>query len=56
MANQELGHCKNCNMWKRGKLENNDDWYSDEGFCTNWRVMTGENFYCADFEVKENKE
>lgn len=54
MTNQELGHCKNCDKWKQGKTGNNEDWYSDEGFCNNWGAMTGENFYCADFEGKDN--
>ena len=55
MNNQEIGHCKDCDRWEKGKRENNEDWYSDEGFCNNWRTITGEDFYCADFEVKENK-
>lgn len=55
MNNQEIGHCKDCDKWKKGKRKNNEDWYSDEGFCNNWRTMTGEDFYCGDFEVKENK-
>ncbi len=56
MNNQEIGHCKDCDKWNKGKRENNKDWCSDEGFCNNWRVITGEDFYCGDFEVKENKE
>ena len=55
MNNQEIGHCKNCDKWKQGKRRNNADWYSDEGFCNNWFTMTGKDFYCADFEEKENK-
>lgn len=54
---EKTGRCKNCDKWKQGKTGNNEDWYSNEGFCSNWRVITGEDFYCADFEVKEkNKE
>lgn len=56
MTNQKLGHCKDCDKWKKGKTENDEDWYNDEGYCSNWRTMTGEKFYCADFEAKENKE
>ena len=53
MTNQEIGHCKDCDKWKKGKTENNEDWYSDEGYCSNWRTMTGEKFYCGDFEGEE---
>lgn len=56
MTNQEIGSCKDCDKWKQGKRKNNEDWYSDEGFCNNWFTMTGKDFYCADFEEKENKE
>lgn len=56
MNNQEIGHCKDCDKWKAGRFKDGLHCYSDEGFCNNWRAMTGENFYCADFEAKENKE
>lgn len=56
LENQKIGHCKDCDRWKQCKNGNNEDWYSAEGFCYNWRTRTGENFYCADFEGKENKE
>ena len=55
LENQKIGYCKDCDKWNKGKRENNKDWCSDEGFCNNWRVITGEDFYCADFEVKELK-
>ena len=51
---QPIGHCKDCDKWKQGKTGNDEDWYSNEGFCSNWRAITGEDFYCGDFEVKEN--
>lgn len=47
-----IGRCKDCDKWKQGKTETNKDWCSNEGFCSNWRTITGKDFYCGDFEVK----
>ena len=42
--------CKDCNEWHRGKDRDRTDIYSDEGFCSVHRIVTGENYYCGDAE------
>lgn len=55
LENQKIGNCKDCDKWNKGKRENNKDWYSEEGLCSNWRVITGKDFYCGDFVAKEKQ-
>ena len=49
----EADKCKKCDKWKAGRFRDGLYCYSDEGYCTNWHTMTGENFFCGDFEKGE---
>jgi len=47
---QKVIRCKDCNEWHRGKNRDGSDVYSDEGYCSVHRIITGENYYCGDAE------
>jgi len=47
---QKIIRCKDCNEWHRGKNRDGSDVYSDEGYCSVHRIITGENYYCGDAE------
>lgn len=52
----EIIRCKDCDEWQRGKSSlSGARCCSDEGLCCNWRVLTGENFYCGDARKRINK-
>ena len=46
----QIIRCKDCNEWHKGKSHNGRDVYSDEGYCSVQRLLTGENYYCGDAE------
>ena len=47
---REVITCKDCNEWHKGKYRDGSDVYSDEGYCSVHRIITGENYYCGDGE------
>lgn len=47
---QKVIRCKDCDEWHRGKNHDGSDVYSDEGFCSVHRIITGENYHCGDAE------
>ena len=48
----EIIRCKDCDEWLQGRDLSGAHFCSDAGFCCNWRVITGEDFYCGEAQKR----